>query len=87
MRPRCSTLLLVLFVWAGAVRGDDQRLNLNSATAAQLIALGLSESQALQVVGHREKSGPFLQVEELMAVPQITKDAFNKIHEHVTVNE
>lgn len=64
-----------------------EKLNLNTATTEQLVALGLSESQAMQIIAHREKSGPFLQVEELLAVQQMKKDTFEKIRERVTVDE
>ena len=79
---RLTVLLLALAVPAAA-----QKLNLNQATKEQLVALGISESQALQIISHREESGPFLQVEELMAVQQMTKDAFEKIRDKVTVDE
>lgn len=65
----------------------EQKLNLNTATKDQLMALGLSPSQALQVISHREKSGPFLQVDELMAVQQMNKQTFDKIRERVAVDE
>jgi competence ComEA-like helix-hairpin-helix protein len=70
----------------GRVEAVD-KLNLNAATKEQLIGLGLTESQALQVIAHREKSGPFLQVEELRAVQQMNKATFEKIRDHVTVDE
>lgn len=73
-------------VLAGGVDAAD-KLNLNTATKEQLVALGLTESQALQVIAHREKSGPFLQVEELLSVQQMKKDTFEKIREQVTVDE
>jgi competence ComEA-like helix-hairpin-helix protein len=63
------------------------RLDLNTATQAELMRLGLSNSQALQVIAHREKNGPFLQVEELMAVPQMTKRSFESVREQVAVDE
>ena len=77
----------VLAAVLAAPLGAAEKLNLNSATKEQLVALGLSESQALQVVSHREKSGPLLQVEELLAVPQMKKESFEKIRERVTVDE
>ena len=71
---------------AGGVEAAD-KLNLNAATKEQLVALGLTESQALQVIAHRDKSGPFLQVEELLAVQQMNKATFEKVRDHVTVDE
>ncbi len=71
---------------AGGINAAD-KLNLNAATKEQLMGLGLTESQSLQVIAHREKSGPFLQVEELLAVQQINKATFEKVRDHVTVDE
>lgn len=78
-----ATLVLLLAV---AAEGGEL-LNLNSATKAELVALGLSDSQALQVISHREKNGPFLQIEELTAVPQVTKPKFESIRARVTVDQ
>jgi len=70
-----------------AAAAAEPKLNLNTATKAQLIALGLSDSQAQQVISHREKSGPLLQVEELHAVPQMNTSTFEKVRDRVTVDE
>jgi competence ComEA-like helix-hairpin-helix protein len=78
-----GALIVLLAVPIGAA----EKLNLNTATTQQLVALGLSESQAMQIIAHREKSGPLLQVEELLAVQQMKKDTFEKIRERVTVDE
>jgi competence ComEA-like helix-hairpin-helix protein len=76
----------LLAALAGGVDAAD-KLNLNAATKEQLMGLGLTESQALQVIAHREKTGPFLQVEELLAVQQMNKATFEKVRDHVTVDE
>ena len=76
----------LMIVLSPAVRAGE-KLNLNTATQQQLEALGLSDSQAMQVIAHRQKSGPLLQVEELLAVPQMKKDLFEKIRDQVTVDE
>ena len=70
-----------------APRVAADKLRLNQATQEQLVALGLTQSQAVQVVRYRTENGDFLQVEELLAVPQISRDAFEKVHERVTVDE
>lgn len=71
---------------AGGVSAGET-LNLNTASQAELVAIGFSASQALQVIGHREKNGPFLQVDELNAVPQVSKDTVAKVRTRVTVDE
>jgi len=47
-------------------------LDLNAATDAQLAAAGFSPSQAAQITRYRTENGAFRQIEELLAVPQIT---------------
>lgn len=78
-----AVLLTLLAVPAVAA----EKLNLNTATREQLEALGLSDSQATQLIAHRQKSGPLLQVEELLAVPQMKKETFEKIRDRVMVDE
>jgi competence ComEA-like helix-hairpin-helix protein len=69
-------------------RADEtKKLDLNQATREQLIGLGLSESQAAQVVSHREKTGAFLQIDELLVVPQMRPDTVEAIRNRVTVDE
>ena len=82
----CRTFFLLVLLHVG-VASAQSKLNLNAATKEQLAALGLTESQALQVISYREKTGPLLQVEELQAVPQISKPTFEKIRDRVTVDE
>lgn len=81
-----GTLLLILLSYI-AVEADAAKLDLNKATREQLIGLGLSESQAAQVVSHREKSGAFLQIDELLVVPQMRPETVDAIRDRVTVDE
>jgi len=63
-----------------------KRIDLNSATAEQLDRLPeVGPKLAAAIVRFREKSGPFQRVEELLAVPGITKRRLEKIRPHVTV--
>ena len=86
MRSRWLGTVALTLVLAGIVSATEL-LKLNTATKAELVAVGFSESQALQVIAHREKNGAFLQVEELTAVPQVTKQVFEKVRARVTVDE
>ena len=76
--------MLAVMATAGVA---DVKLNLNTASKEQLIALGFSEGQALQLISYRQENGPLLQIEELMAVPQINKQTITKVHDKVTVDE
>ena len=78
--------MLLCVLLSGAALAAE-KLNLNTATKEQLVAIGLSESQALQVISHRQESGPLLQVEELLAVQQMDKKTFAKVRDRVTVDE
>ena len=86
MRNRWFAATVLAALLAGPAYGA-QKLNLNTATKAQLVDVGFTESQALQIIAHREKNGPFLQVEELLAVEQMKKETFERLREHVTVDE
>ena len=81
---RWRTLLLLSLATA-ALAGD--KLDLNRATKEELVSLGLNDSQAQQVLSHRQKTGPFLQVDELLVVPQMRRDLVEKIRPRVTVDE
>ena len=48
------------------------RVNLNAATAAELVALnGIGEATAAKIIADREANGPFATVDDLMRVPGI----------------
>lgn len=79
--------LIVLLLWLAPAAMATEKLDLNRATKEQLVAVGLSESQAIQVISHRDKSGPLLQVEELLVVPQMSRESYEKIRSRVTVDE
>lgn len=79
--------VLLVLLSCVPVHADDAKLDLNKAAREQLVALGLTESQAAQVISHREKSGPLLQVDELLVVPQMRPETVDTIRERVTVDE
>ena len=63
-----------------------QSVDLNTATAEQLQELpGIGAALAKAIVNLREKSGPFRRVEDLLAVPHITRKTIEKIRPYVTV--
>jgi competence ComEA-like helix-hairpin-helix protein len=84
MRRRAiCALLLALAAPAFAA----ERLQLNQATQEQLVGLGFTSSQAVQIINYRKENGDFLQVEELLAVPQVSRQTFEKVRDQVTVDE
>lgn len=63
-------------------------VNLNTATASQIATLpGIGPKTAQLIVEHREKSGGFKKIEELMHVKGIGEKSFLKLKELVTVGD
>jgi len=61
-------------------------VNLNTATAAELQALpGVGASTAKLIIDHRQKTGGFKKVEELMNIKGIGEKSFLKLKPMVTV--
>ena len=61
-------------------------LNLNTATLEQLEALpGIGRSTAQRILEHRQKSGGFKKVEDLMQVKGIGEKSFLKLKPLITV--
>lgn len=64
----------------------DQILNINTATAEELIALdGIGESLAAEIVSYREKNGNFSRPQDLIKVNGIGKKKFEKIKDKIKV--
>ena len=63
-------------------------VNLNTATVAQIAALpGIGPKAAQRIVEHRQKTGGFKKIEELMNVKGIGEKSFLKIKPLITVTE
>lgn len=66
--------------------GGQARVNLNSATAAQLDSLpGIGPATAKAIVSHRQKKGPFAKVEDLLDVAGIGPAKFEALRDLVSV--
>lgn len=64
----------------------DHRLNINTASAAQLMALpGIGETLAGRIIAYREEVGAFDSLDELLAVHGIGKKTLENIEHLVTV--
>jgi Helix-hairpin-helix motif len=60
-------------------------LDVNTADPAALRGTGFTESQAAQIVRYRTENGAFLQVDELLAVPQVSKAALAPLRALLTI--
>jgi competence protein ComEA len=65
---------------------EVKRLNLNTASAEELDSLPeVGPRLAKAIIAFREKSGPFRRMEDLLAVPGISKRRLEKIRPHVYI--
>jgi len=62
-------------------------INLNTASFQELDSLpGIGETRATAILQYRTDHGNFVTIDELLQVPGITHDVFDKLKEFVTVN-
>ncbi len=80
-------LCAALVPLAGAKKKPPTRpVDLNTATVEELQQLPeIGASTARAIVQFRQKSGPFRRVEDLLAIPRISKRKLEKIRPYVTV--
>lgn len=70
----------------GASGSNSSKINLNSATAAELTQLpGVGEVTAEAIVSHRDTVGSFTSVEQLLDISGIGQAKFEKLQHLVTV--
>ena len=71
---------------AGPPETQDARININTATAAGLIALpGIGEVKANTIVASREQNGAFQRTDELLKVSGVGTVTYQRLRELVTV--
>lgn len=65
-----------------------KKININTADVDMLCQLsGIGESRAEDIISYRKKHGEFRTTEELMKVPGIKENLFEKIKDKITVGE
>lgn len=70
---------------SGAQSGAPRKVNINTATAAELDALpGIGPATAQKIVDDRARNGPFSSPEDLMRVPGIGPKKFDALKDLVT---
>jgi competence protein ComEA len=71
---------------AGSDPGSPAKINLNTATLAELDSLpGVGPVLAQRIIDHRVKRGPFRTVEDLRQVDGIGEETFARLKDHVVV--
>ena len=65
-----------------------ERIDLNTATAAQLQSLpGIGPERAEMILRVRKKSGPFRSLEELFSIPRLTRRQFELLKRKLFVDQ
>lgn len=85
-------VLTVALLWpvgaAGGKKPPAQPVNLNTATAVELAQLpGIGEVIAARILRHREISGKFRTVDELLVVRGISRKKLEALRPYVTVGD
>ena len=63
-------------------------MNINTASVGELAELpGIGEVVAQRIVNHREKSGKFRKVDELLVIRGISRKKLDKVRPLITVGE
>ena len=67
-----GVIFLLSAMTGGAFADDEEKLNLNAATAEELVKIpGLNKELAEGILELREENGEFIDMEELLDVPGI----------------
>ncbi len=79
------TALLIIFAFIGPIWGQEtERININKASARELAKLQKVEPKdAVRIVEHRQKYGPFKLTEELMEVSGIGPRTYDRIKDQI----
>ena len=71
---------------AGEPRNNDGRININSASHAELMDLpGIGSVLAGRIIEYRNANGPFLSIEDIRSVSGIGEKRFETIRDKITV--
>lgn len=84
----CCLLVFVGLSTAAAEEKSKKPVNLNTASVAELARLpGVGQVIARRIVRHREKSGPFRKVDELLVIRGISQARLEKLRPLITVGK
>ncbi|MFZ5570666.1 MAG: ComEA family DNA-binding protein [Thermodesulfobacteriota bacterium] len=83
-----AALFLIAMVTEGALAGDSEKININTASAEELAKLdkiGLKYAQ--NIIEYRQKNGPFKQPEDIMNVKGIGQKLYEINKEKIVVEK
>lgn len=85
---RMTALSLFLLGASAALAAESKPVNVNTAGMAELMSIkGIGEAKARAIIEHREKHGPFRNVDELKNVSGIGEKLLATLRSQVTVGE
>lgn len=87
IHPFALVILAALWLSACEARADGARLDVNTATAAELAAglKGVGAVKAGRIVAHRDAHGPFASADALLAVSGIGPKTLERLRASITV--
>ena len=79
-------VVLVLTWFAASWAEDSPKININTASADELVQLkGVGQKKAARIIEFRETNGPFKLPEDLLQVPGIGPKTFETNKDRITV--
>ena len=85
----CISLILLFSLAASALYAkDDDKINLNSATAEELAKVpGLNPDIAKKIIEIREENGEFVDMDELLDIEGIDVQLLRQLKKYIKVEE
>jgi competence protein ComEA len=82
------TVVTAAPAFAASEKAPAGKVNLNTATAEQLSTVpGVGPKLAARIVEHRQKTGGFKAVEDILGVKGIGEKSFAKMQGHLTLGD
>lgn len=86
IRPPVDFIAGVSSGQSSSVTAVEQKININTATAEQLITLnGIGATKAAAIINYRTEHGNFEHIEDIMQVSGIGQATFDKIKDDICV--
>ncbi|MBQ7481217.1 MAG: helix-hairpin-helix domain-containing protein [Lachnospiraceae bacterium] len=77
---------IALYDGRGETGGRDEKVNINTADAAELMTLpGIGEAKAALIIEYRSGSGGFKAIEDIMNISGIKEGMFNRIKDKICI--